>query len=106
MRVALLFVALALLAAGCGAGEDEPPAAGPEPRPVSFEEAREADDGTLVELGGAVYAGDEPMRVCRELAESFPPQCGHGITVVGVTWEELPDVQRASGVTWTNSAIG
>jgi hypothetical protein len=105
VRLALLVAALALLAGGCGAADDEPPAAAPEPRLVSFDEAREADDGTVVELGGAVYADDEPMRVCRELAESFPPQCGAGIPVVGVTWGELPRVQRASGVTWTDAGV-
>jgi hypothetical protein len=106
MRGAFLLAALTLLAGGCGASEDEPPSAGADPPVTSFDEARGAEDGTPVELGGAVYADDEPMRVCRELAESFPPQCGHGVPVLGVSWEELPGVQRASGVTWTERPVG
>jgi hypothetical protein len=106
MRAALLLAALVVLSVGCGASEDEPPSAADGSRLVSFDEARDAEDGTLVELGGAVYADDEPMRVCRELAESYPPQCGAGIPVSGVAWDELPDVQRASGVTWTDTGVG
>ena len=107
MRSAVLLVALALATGGCGSadGDEAPGAAAATPQQVTFDEARDADDGTLVELGGAVYADDGPMRVCRELAESYPPQCGRAIPVAGVGWDELPRVQRASGVTWTDAAV-
>jgi hypothetical protein len=104
VRAAALLAAVALLAAACGA-EEEPSPSRAEPQRLSFEDARAAEDGTSVELVGAVYADGEPMRVCRALAESFPPQCGGGIPVVGVSWDELPRVQRASGVTWTDAAV-
>ena len=109
MRIAAAAVlaGLALLAAGCGAaGEDEPPgAAGDDVRQVDFDEAEGADDGTLIEIAAGLYEDDEPMRICRELAESYPPQCGRAIRVVGLSWADVPDVQRASGVTWTDGLV-
>lgn len=105
MRLAPLLASIVFLAGGCGAADDEPAREGTEPRLVTFEEALEVADGTLVELGGAVYADERPMRVCRELAESYPPQCGTGIPVAGVTWDDLHRVQRASGVTWTDAPV-
>jgi hypothetical protein len=102
---ALVLVALAALAAGCGtAGESSAPAR-TQPPVTSFEEARSAEDGMRVELGGAVYADDRPMQLCDALAESYPPQCGHGIPLAGIEWEALPAVRRASGVTWTDTGV-
>lgn len=106
MRSALLLVAVAALAGGCGsASEERPPPAPGQPHATSFDEALDAEDGTHVELTGAVYADERPMRLCDALAESYPPQCARGIPLAGVTWAELPAVQRTSGVTWTDAAV-
>ena len=105
MRTALLAAALLGLASACGGAEDEPPAAGAEGPLVTFADALDARDGAAVRLVGAVYADRRPMRMCDGLAESYPPQCGAGIPIVGLRWEELPRVQRASGVTWTDAAV-
>lgn len=120
MRLAAsaVLAAVALVAAGCGSAEDEagrPPAAPPPatttnardlPLVVTFDAAEQAPDGTAVEIAAGLYEDDAPMRICREIAESYPPQCGRSIPVVGVSWDDVPDVERASGVTWTNRPVG
>lgn len=32
--------------------------------------------------------------------ESYPPQCGGGLDVIGLDWDDVADAETASGVTW------
>jgi hypothetical protein len=79
----LLLAVLALVLAGCGAGEDAatttaPPAAG-APIPgggLSVQEAIDSDvDGPLM-VRGYVIESDGELRLCDGILETHPPQCG------------------------------
>lgn len=43
--------------------------------------------------------GGEPELCLGGVAESYPPQCS-GPVVVGLDWDDVPDAETASGVTW------
>ena len=83
MRVALMLLCLVALV-GCGGAEEDvatttaPPAAG-TPIPgggLSVQEAIDSDlDGPLM-VRGYLIERDGELRLCEEILESHPPQCG------------------------------
>jgi hypothetical protein len=95
---------LALVLAGCGAGEDAattaaPPAAG-APIPgggLSVEEAIDSDlDGPLM-VRGYVIERDGEMRLCDGILESYPPQCGEPSLRIDANGVDVfPSEERAS----------
>jgi hypothetical protein len=97
---AVLFAALVLLPAGCGAdeptaggpgtGADEQPPALPAPDPAQLYEANtmvleDTTHGPMLCLGGVL--------------ESLPPQCGD-VPAAGWDWSAVEDEERAGGTIW------
>jgi hypothetical protein len=96
-------VLIALALAGCGGGDDEPSAAGV----LSVEQALEVESDEPVAVRGSLVvdaAGE--MRLCSALAESYPPQCGGAsLAVEGLPAHELPPLERAQGVAWSDEPV-
>ena len=120
MKALLLLpvVLLALVAAGCGTGGDEPsPTAGPPAATsatpssgaaipgggLSVDEALASKlEGPLMVAGFLVAAGDE-VRLCSALAESYPPQCGgSSLLVEGLNLATVEGLQMEGVVSWTD----
>ena len=89
-------IILLLIAACGGDGSD---------KVTSISDAANADDGTDAELTGFVISVSGDTRICSEILESFPPQCGGAsVLVVGLDLASL-DTQTEGNVTWTNQNV-
>lgn len=100
-RAVLLVATLALT--GCGDADQPAAPAGP----LSVEQALERAPSGPVDIRGylLVDPGDR-VRLCAALAESYPPQCGVAWLVVeGLPPHELPPLERAQGVGWTERPV-
>lgn len=128
VRVTLVGVLVAVAVSACGADEvtdrtggatgqaTVPPSAeapgaqtggaagGTAPRAYPLEEALDQDvDGSLLVTGLLIDDGSG-WRLCSEIAESYPPQCGGtSVPVEGVVASRHP-LQQAEGVRWAESA--
>jgi len=98
-----------VVAAGCGtatgpggasAGDSDSTTSGPAQTGSSV------DADTLLTGYGLVLQQDgEPPELCvGGVAESYPPQCG-GPELVGLDWTDLPEHEKASGVTWGEASV-
>ena len=93
--MASIFVVILLVVAACG-GSDEI---------TSISDAANADDGTDAELTGFIISVGGETRICAEILESFPPQCGGAnVLVVGLDLASL-DTQTEGNVTWTDDDV-
>ncbi|WP_053203673.1 hypothetical protein [Jiangella muralis] len=83
----------ALLLAACG-DEEAPVSASPSDLPSS------ADPGQLYTgIFTVLESPEHGPQLCSMVAESYPPQCG-GPDIAGWNWDDAPDAESASGVTW------
>ena len=111
--MALVLIAFALAASGCGAEEgDTPPASPPaaaQPIPgggLTIEEALETDAEPPLAVRGSLVATAEETRLCSALAESYPPQCaGPSLRVEGLDLAEVEGLLAANGVRWTDGEV-
>jgi hypothetical protein len=87
-------LALVLLAAGCGDG-DEPVVAGDGAATAT----RYTASATVLES-----PGHGPQLCLGGVMESYPPQCG-GPDVVGWDWDDVDDEEAADGTTWTSATV-
>jgi hypothetical protein len=109
-RTALVLgaVAVALLAAACGAGRSSAPGAAssePPPHPGGVGAALAAPDGSRVSVRGALFRDPDGVRLCDAIAESYPPQCGGPrIDVIGLP-AVVPAMQHSDdgAVSWVES---
>lgn len=83
----------ALLLAACG-DEEAPISASPSDAPSSAD-----PDQIYTGLFTVLESPGHGPQLCGMVAESYPPQCG-GPDVIGWNWDEAPDAESASGVTW------
>ncbi|MVA77570.1 hypothetical protein GC722_16320 [Auraticoccus sp. F435] len=97
-RALALGVGLVLLLAGCASSPA--PRAEPSPLPPP------PDPGTVLwGRGTLIETGDGGPQLCLgAVAESYPPQCS-GLAVAGLDWQQVPDLQQASGVRWTEGYV-
>ena len=95
MRVAQALIAATLLAS-CGTGDPVASGAGST--------ATSADD--LYRGGGTVIEErtDGP-RLCFEVLDSYPPQCGGGLDLAGWEWPDADTYEAASGTRWGDFAV-
>lgn len=82
MRPILLICSLLLLAA-CGDGASDALGGASE----------------RVMVDGAVIIEGDTAQVCYLVLESYPPQCGGGLTVESLDEDDVPDAEDAGGVT-------
>ena len=112
-------IAIVLLASACGGGSSSPTAppavtSGSAPSAgapiatggLSVEEALASTlSGPLMVTGNLVAAYDE-VRLCSELLESSPPQCGGpSLLVQGLDLTSVEGLQTAGGVSWTDGRV-
>ena len=88
MRSILFICSLALLAA-CGNGAGG--ALGGDP------------DRVIVQ--GAVIIENDTAQLCYLVLESYPPQCGGGLTVESLDEDDVPDAEDAGGVTFGHARL-
>ena len=92
----IVAIILLLIAACGGNGSD---------KVTSISDAANADDGTDAELTGFIISVSGETRICSEILESFPPQCGGAnVLVLGLDLASL-DTQTEGNVTWTNQDV-
>ena len=98
-----MFLALMLVASGCGSDDDEPDVS-PD-LPLSVGGLRVAEPTGEVPVLGLVLIDSSGPRFCSALAESFPPQCG-GESVVLVALEVADlELREEQGVSWTDLPV-
>jgi hypothetical protein len=88
-RRTLLLAVTYLALTACG---DEP--AGTSSDPAADPGNRYTTTATVIE------APAHGPRLCWSVMESYPPQCGYGIEVVGWDWTVLDGSEAAEGTTW------
>jgi hypothetical protein len=118
------FVIAALFVLGaCGSDDDgaaeqphSTPAVTSEDRPVTTPPATEPTqpdtmptsttppipDAQLYEVIAAVIEDSDGPRVCFEVLESLPPQCGSGLVLEDWSWEDITVEQMQNGITWVD----
>lgn len=98
-RLSILFSVMLLLVAACGDGDEEvrssaEPGAGPE-------EPSSDGDGPRYRGSGMVHQdGDADPMLCFSSMDSYPPQCGDGIALVGWDWADATGYDSENGVRW------
>ena len=129
-RLAVVFAAVAVIAAACGAGDDQPAGAPLAPdvaadgtagtpnapetpgipwsteHSMSVSEILSADAAGAAAVKGFLLVDAGGARLCDVLAESYPPQCGAEALPI-TNYEEflVVPVQEAQGVTWTDDVV-
>ena len=70
---------------------------------MRIEHALRIHGSKRVHVRGFLLACDqEPLRLCAELLESFPPQCGGpSLLVDGLDIDALPNITRSDDCAWT-----
>ena len=70
---------------------------------MRIEHALRIHGSKRVQVRGFLLRCDqEPLRLCAELLESFPPQCGSpSLLVEGLDISSLPDITRSDDCAWT-----
>lgn len=114
-------IALALTLAAVGCGGDEPPttlsedppvtdddgggaAGGSSMRVFSVSEARSTDVGGSLHVVGLLIDDGSGWRLCGEVLESHPPQCGgQTLTVEGLDPDQMP-LEESGDVRWQTEA--
>ncbi len=96
-----LGTALLLVGPGC----DRPIGIGGQT--IRIDEARSRGIRGEVRLRGFLLGRSEgPIRLCAELLESFPPQCGgESIFVEGLRLEALGHLAQAEGFFWSEGEV-
>lgn len=61
--------------------------------------------GGRVAVQGTVIANGRDVRICHLVLESYPPQCGRGLTVEGLDLSTLPEARSAGGVTFADARL-
>ncbi|NYD68352.1 hypothetical protein [Agromyces atrinae] len=93
-RALVIAVAAAsLVLAGCSAGPSPQPPAPTDPAPA---EQLFTVSGTLIDdPRTATGLDDRPAgaRICWFVMQSYPPQCGSGVEVAGLHWDEVDDAE-------------
>ena len=119
-RLAAVATTLTLLVAGCGSASDEPAAdepvadalpgddgdaaGGTTMRVYSVSEARAVDQQGSLHITGLLIDDGSGWRLCEQVLESFPPQCGgDSLTVDGVDPSEFP-LEQEGDVRWQTDA--
>ncbi len=70
---------------------------------LSIGEALESTLDQPLLVNGFIVVRDGVTRLCSNLRESFPPQCGgDSLTVEGLDLKSLEGLDSAQGVTWSN----
>lgn len=101
VRVLVLVLVLACAAVGGCAGSRS--GSGRSVREATAAERGQAGDQSV---RGFVVAAAGEVRVCDEILESYPPQCGpDSLLVTGVDPAALPEVRRAEGIVWTDRPV-
>lgn len=119
-RLAGVAAALALLVAGCGAETDgptvEPPAEDPLPDDdgdaaggttmtvYSVSEARDAADEGSIHVAGLLIDDGSGWRLCEEVLESYPPQCGGDALTVEEVDPSIFPLEEEGDVRWQTDA--
>lgn len=113
--LAAVLAAVALFA-GCGGSEAAVPTstvetadAGASMLPnsgISIAEARSLAGDPVAVRAFVFVAPDGTARLCDEVRESFPPQCGQtAIVVTGLPTELIDGLDQAQGVRWSNGPV-
>ncbi len=107
----------AILAIGCGgdnadSNPDEGTSLGGGGPGISVSDAIDSDlDGPLLVNDFLVIQGGEPddpeeVRICENLAESFPPQCaGRNLVVEGLDLNSIEGLMSEGPVSWTKGLV-
>lgn len=93
------WLGLAPVLALLGACASSTPGGPASPAPPTDSDTRYAAQATILQP-----ADSEPMLCLGGVMESYPPQCG-GPVVVGLDWDDVPDAETASGVTWGSAWV-
>lgn len=97
--LATTFAALLVLAA-CGSDDDEPVQAD-DPDPTATDDPPADGDAPLYRGTGMVLeSGSSGPDLCFSSMDSYPPQCGGGVPLVGWDWSEATGHESASGTRW------
>ena len=100
-RLAVLVAGIWILVTACGSGD------GAIDGPIITVEdlvARSADSPIAVQ--GFVLDQDGVTRLCAEILESYPPQCGEpSVELVGLDLAAIAGTQTEQGVTWKESVV-
>lgn len=74
---------------------------------MRIEQALKADRSKTVRVRGfLLVCGDEPPRLCSELLESLPPQCGGASLVVeGLDMDTVSGIDRSGDCAWSSDPV-
>ena len=74
---------------------------------MRIEQALKIEGSKIVNVRGFLLGyPEEPLRLCSELLESFPPQCGGPSLIVrGLNVESLPGITRGDDCVWSTDPV-
>lgn len=94
--------ALAVLLSACGQVTGGPGASDPGALETALAPGhRLVEPGEeLVTAATVLQEGEAPAQLCHMVMDSYPPQCGGPEIIGDIDWDQLNNVDRASGVQW------
>ncbi len=107
--VAVLTVALGMVSAVAGCGDDDTDGGtGPTSPldPITVQQLIERSADTPIAVQGFLYGDEGATRLCFAILESFPPQCGEpAVELVGIDLATIEGTTTASGITWKEHVV-